>query len=120
MNAVSAIIREVLIKDQLNGYDNNKVELEETILVLAFYARKGILDRLERNNWPITMKIAVPTINKSTIQLSYALDQTVGRLYLLVNKFNMAKELDEIFNRGPLYYIVEKLVPEDVRKNLSS
>jgi hypothetical protein len=95
----------------------NHSEFSEEIMVLAYVARRGVLDRLEKYNWTMDAKISVPTIDRGQITLMYALSQTVVKLQILSVKLEMSDIVEEIMERGDAYYQLERILPKEVTEN---
>ena len=116
MNGMNVMLQEIT-RGIANSYDPHG-EFAEGLLTIAFVARRGVYDRLEKFNWPITGKIVVPTIDRAKITLAYALQQTVGKLHLIAAELDMTSEIEEIMDKGPLYHKLDNLLPEHAKKNI--
>ncbi|HSV87846.1 MAG TPA: hypothetical protein VLH61_04330 [Bacteroidales bacterium] len=93
-------------------------EFTEDALVLAYIARKGVLDRMEQYNWTMDAKIIVPTIERGRITLTYAFAQTVGKLHMIASQLEHTEMVEAIIDKGDAYYQLERNLPEQITKSL--
>ena len=114
MNGLNVMIQSITPK--LTHFD--PIEIEEEVLIMAYICRKGILDRLEQYNWPITSMITVPTIEKNRITLAYALQQTIGKVSLIADQIGLTKAVQEIFEKGKSYYEIENSLPSHIKLDI--
>ena len=114
INGMNVALQELIPKIERN-YDHS--EFSEEIMVLAYVARRGVLDRLEKFNWTMDAKISVPTIDRGQITLMYALSQTVVKLQMLSVKLEISDIVEEIMERGDAYYQLERILPKEVTES---
>lgn len=115
MNGMNVGLQSLLYKIE-NGIDDS--EITDNILSIAYIARKGVLERTEQYDWSINSKIFVPTINRTSITLMYAFDQTIGRLQLLAGRFNLTEIVNNILEKGKMFYEIEKTIDYNTIKNI--
>lgn len=101
----------------------NTVEYEPNDMAYLFAAwicRIGIIDVVEKNNWPMTYKVTV--IDKgavSTMTLFEAHAMTIGRLTAKVKGIDddeIKNAVDDILEKGNMFYTMDSKVPEDTKK----
>jgi len=107
---------EAEIRFKTDIYDN-----KEDYYVLAYMCRVGILDRIEKNNWPQSMPVFIPTglvtFRKATI--SSGLMDTVGKLKSIVEGDVWVSEcIEDILKKGNSFYEVDKMIPMEHKKNM--
>lgn len=105
----------------LNGQlerDYDPSEFTETVLMLAYIAKKGIMDRIDENKFGLTSKIYVPEISKSSIAIMFAFSQTVGKLNIIAEQLDLTDEVQNILDGGNLYYEVENILPLELKKDI--
>jgi hypothetical protein len=115
MNGLYGMLQELIPRIEEN-YDYS--EFKEDILVLSYFARKGILDRMEKYNWSMERPIYVPSIKKGNITLLYAFSQTVQKLATVASEIGYSDLYEEVLNRGEAYYEVEKILPPELAKDM--
>lgn len=87
-------------------------------LYIATYLTKiEVLDRMELYKWKGSTPIYAPMIPGVKKNLDYALNQTIGKIFLLSNELGYEKEIEEIFAKGALYTEIENNIPQNI-KNL--
>lgn len=64
------------------------IDHKDDILFITYICRVSILDRVEKNNWPLSMPIIIPTglITVKKVTLSKALEDTIGKTKALDKK----------------------------------
>ena len=115
MNGMNVMIQDLIPKIKRS---DDYSEFTEAILVLAYIARKGVLDRMEQYNWTMDAKIIVPTIDRGRITLMYAYSQTVGKLQILAEQLDLSNLVEEIMEKGDAYYQMERNLPSEITKNI--
>ena len=93
-------------------------DAESDLSFLAFIARNEILDRLDEFNWDMMSPIYIPNISNGKITITFAFQQTVGRLFNLSSELGNSDVINEILDRGKRYYELEMTIPEEARKKL--
>lgn len=88
--------------------------------IVAWVCRVGVIDVIERNNWPMTDKLFVPFNNKHVrMTLNEAYMMSVGRLSRRAG-YQEEELRDAIFNileKGELFYEVDRDMPLE-KKNI--
>ena len=102
---------------QIRMRDENS-DFSEEIMVLAYIARKGILDRIEDNDWALEAKIYIPTIQRGKMTIMYALSQTVWKLTTIADSLDLRHIVEEVFDKGELYYTLEDNLPQQLIKDI--
>ena len=110
------IMLQNLIPKTRNSYDPS--EFTEEIMVLAYIATKGVMERLDNNDWCITGKIYVPNISREKITVMYAITQTVHKLQMIASQLELSDLVEEIMEKGDAYYELERNLPTEITKNI--
>lgn len=113
MNGMNVMMQELIPKIE-RSYDHS--EFTDDILVLAFIARKGVLDRMEQYNWSMNTKIIVPTIDNGRITLMYAFSQTIGKLKMIAAQLELTELVEEVMVKGDAYYQIESNLSSEIAK----
>lgn len=109
----------VNIKQLLDNQEYVEFEPEEWLLV-SWVCRVGIIDIIERNNWPMSYKVFVPFNNKHIrMTLNEAYMMSVGRL---LNKAGyLENELEDaildVLDKGDIFFEVDRDIPQE-KKNI--
>jgi acyl CoA:acetate/3-ketoacid CoA transferase beta subunit len=111
MNAIYGMLQLVTSKASIYNRD----QYYETVITMAYIAKRGVMDRVEKNQYPLTSKIVVPLISTDYIILLGAMAETVGAIRLLAEKLLMTDDVEEVMRGGKLYYDVEKVLPDDAK-----
>jgi hypothetical protein len=96
---------------------SNKKEFSEGLLLAAFIAKKGIIDRLEKYGWTEDTKIVVPAIPGGRIKLEFALSFTMGKLAVMSSELMMSDVTQDILNGGSSYFELEKKLPDHIKND---
>jgi hypothetical protein len=115
MNGMNVMIEDLIPRIE-RSYD--KSEFTEEVLMLAYIAKKGVFDRLEKYNWTMDAKIMVPTIEKGRITLTYALMQTVGKVSMIAAEIGISEIVQEVMDGGDTYHQLENILPDQVKNNI--
>lgn len=97
--------------------ENEDEDVTEDFYVLAYLGRKEIIDRLEEYKWNMNSLIVVPNLGGRTTVVS-AMQMTISRLTLLAQENNLLEEVQEIMNKGDLYFELDKTIPDYIKKLL--
>ena len=97
MNGMYLIIQTLIPKIQKT---NNIDSFNEDVLVLAYIARKGVLDRMEKNNWAWETYIIVPSISRKVTTLFDAFAKTVGEIDHIAEQLDLTDIVNEIMEKG--------------------
>lgn len=117
-NGTFVMINELEVKIE-NNYQNNFSELEQDIFILAYLCRKEILDRMEEYNWAMASPIVVPMMSKGRLTLTFAFQQTVGRIYKFAEIIGVSDEVNEILDKGNAYFEIDRAIPNHIKNTLS-
>lgn len=90
----------------------------EEVFILAYIARKGVLDRMEKNNWPWETCVLVPSISRKVTTLFDAYAKTVGEIDHIAEQLDLTGIVNEIMEKGDAFYQLEKSIPEAAKKNI--
>jgi len=115
MNGMYLIIQTLIPKIQKT---NNIDSFNEDVLVLAYIARKGVLDRMEKNNWAWETYIIVPSISRKVTTLFDAFAKTVGEIDHIAEQLDLTDIVNEIMEKGDAFYQLERSLPESAIKNI--
>jgi len=115
MNGMYLMIQTLLPKIQkVNDIDS----FNEDVLVLAYIARKGVLDRMEKYNWAWETYIIVPSISRKATTLFDAFAKTVGEIDHIAEQLDLTEIVNEIMEKGDAYYQLERSLPESAIKDI--
>jgi hypothetical protein len=114
LNSTYIMLNELEVKIKANHEDS-----EQDSYILAYICRKEIIDRIEEYNWSMVSPIIVPMLSKRTVTLTFAFEQTVGRLQSFSEQIGVSKLVDDILEKGKSYYELERALPVQMRNNLS-
>jgi hypothetical protein len=96
----------------------NKSQFNEAFIVLAYMCRVGICDRLERQNWPLTTGVYVPSISRNNVTIFVALSKTESVVRAAGLMLGIQQDIDDVMNKRKLFYELEKHIPLDIKKKL--
>lgn len=97
-------------------------EHKETLFVLAYMCRIGLLDRIENNTWmkmevPIRIPTGLFSSRKETISTGLML--TVGKLKeIVVGDIEMGNIIESILDKQEAFYELEKILPSNFKDKL--
>lgn len=102
---------------------DNIAEYKTHLFKIAYICKIGILDRIERNSWPLNFKIIIlPTeyFGFKRIPLATALALSVGKLNQIAEyDYNIAQNINDILSgEGPFYNLLDKMITDEQRKNM--
>ncbi|WP_316636117.1 hypothetical protein [uncultured Flavobacterium sp.] len=117
MNSVSIMLA-TLKKTYENRGENET--FGENLYVIAYVARKGILDRIDEYNWSMEGSILIPSINQKNISLFEAFTKTVSHLKAISSELNFANEVESILNKEQGYYKFEDILSIEDLKQLDA
>jgi hypothetical protein len=115
MNYVSAMLIKIV-----GEYEAEKPffleEYTEEIYLLAYITRIGILDRMDKNDWPLEGPIRIPALNSSNVTLLFAYSRTVLLLKNFTSQLEISPIVEQILNKDELFYQFEKMIsPKDLK-----
>lgn len=111
-----------------NGYYQRIQQLNEKaayqdigteLIDVAFLVRVEIIDRMDIINYKMSTRIVVPMMPGNKKTLEYAYLQTVGKLVTLAESQGLKQKVEEILEKGDLFYEIERTLPIDVKKMLN-
>lgn len=117
MNSVS-----IMIATLKKTYEN-RVENEtfgENLYVIAYVARKGILDRIDEYNWSMEGPILIPSINQKNISLLEAFTKTISHLKAIASELNFLSQVESILNKEQAYYDFENILSREDLNQLNA
>jgi len=117
-NGTFVMINELEVKIE-NNHSGDFSEFEQDIFILAYLCRKEILDRMEEYRWAMASPIAVPMMSKGKLTLTFAFQQTVGRVYMLAETMGVSDEINEILDKGNAYFEIDRAIPNHIKNALS-
>lgn len=86
-------------------------EVKEEIFILAYIAHKGVVTRMDKNNWGFEALIIVPSISSSRITLGNAWAKTITKMTIMAGILDLGEDIEEINNEGYLYQTLEHIIP---------
>ena len=109
----------VNVKQLLDNQENIGFEPAEWLLV-AWVCRVGVIDVIEKNNWPMSYKVFVPFNNKHIrMTLNEAYMMSVGRL--LSKAGYLENEIEDaildVLDKGDIFFEVDRDIPQE-KKNI--
>ena len=110
----------IMLKEFLQNIEANPSQLHygDDLLTLAYIATVGINDKMEDYEISMMGKIMIPTIERGFITIAYAYQQTVGKMLLASDLLAMTEEVNEIMDKGALFYTIEKGIPQILKNNI--
>lgn len=100
-----------LLERNKNNLEQFKTQYKTDILILAYIANKGIINRLDEYNWGFEAKIMVPSISLSRITVMNAWSQTITKMNIMIALLKLENEFEEITNNGAICQILERTMP---------
>lgn len=115
MNSVA-----IMLNDLKKNYENRTEydDFKEDIYLIAYIARKGVLDRLDEYEWNMEGPILVPAIDSKNISLFYAYSKTILLIKSFSIELNLSYEVENILNKENGYYEFEQILPEQTIKQI--
>ena len=115
LNKTAVVIGKVIkfldyyAQGKLSWYDHEGIDRNRLLVLsyIAYLCRVGILDRIERNYWSMTMPISIPLglFKFKQVTLAIAMMQTVVWLKDIVVQDEVAnKMVNDILDRGRFYH----------------
>lgn len=93
--------------------ERNKLEM----MVLGYFAKKEIIDRMDKYGWELDALIIVNKISRDKITLKLAWNETLSKLHILIGLLGLQDEYDDILNNGPLTRVIEDYIERDKKIN---
>jgi hypothetical protein len=89
-------------------------DLKEGIYLVAYAARKGIVDRIDKYDWNMEGPILIPAISPNNITLDTAYANSVLLIKDLSRELNLELEVEGILEKQNFYYEFESMLPKEV------
>lgn len=118
LNSTYIMLNEIEVKIK-NSINNDFSDFEQDLYILAYLGRKQIIERIETYNWSMMSPIIVPMLSKGGVSLTFAFEQTIGRLQKFSEQIGFARIVNDILEKGKSYYEIERSIPLHMRNNLS-
>jgi hypothetical protein len=114
-DAVHQMIQEIAPK-----FDSaiDKSEFKEYFCALAYMCRAGIMDRLEKYEWPLTSEVFVPSISNKNVTIYVALTKTKYVVLTAGAMVGAMNEINEIMNKGELFHTLDRRMPVQIKSKL--
>ena len=117
LNSLFVMLNELDYKIN-NNLSVNCSAYKEEIFIVAYLAKRAVIERIKDYKWPDASPIIVPYISKSFVTLKFASNQLFDKINTLSEKMNLNEEVKNIINKGNYYYQIEKVVPELILKSI--
>ena len=104
------------VKILLDDIEYNSVTDLESFLIVAWICRVGIIDVMEKGNYPMAYRVYVSInghLTKMTYQEAYVM--SVGRLSFKVGELGDDEIKDAVFDvleKGEWFYKIDQIIPE--------
>lgn len=115
IDGLNLMIKEVTPRIE-RAYDYS--EFKEEICVLAYIARRDIIELIEDNNWSMDIKIMVSSFDERRITLISGYSQTVAQIQQIADNIGFHDIVEEIMNKGDAYYSLEKLITQELANTI--
>ncbi|MBR0502539.1 MAG: hypothetical protein IJJ77_04770 [Paludibacteraceae bacterium] len=104
------------VRSLLNLYERDN-DFAAYLCTAAWITQVGLIDTIERNNWPMQYKMMVDFDGHLTrISMAEAMLHTVRRIRMKLNDLpeEKANFINEIFEKGKAFYIVKQNLPQSI------
>lgn len=101
-----------IYQNDLNGF---RETYGKDILLLALIAHKGIIQRIDDNDFGMSFKLIIQPIGLRRITIMEAFSKTIAPLQIIVNAIGLESEYIEISESGPLCAELERIIPADLK-----
>lgn len=105
----------LMLQQLISKIENEPIEVVELYL-LAYIGRKEIIDRMDKYNWDLYGPIVIPMMPGYKKTLSYAYQQTIGKIEDISEQEYCSDEVQEILNKGEFYYELDRNIPDEMKK----
>jgi hypothetical protein len=99
-------------------YTNDYSQFKEQILLLAYFSKVGIIERMGQYNYNLQTPILIHSMETRAITLSEAYNRSVIKLEALAKELGYGIHFQNIFNEGTLYYDLKNKLPNSVTSNI--
>lgn len=108
MNRIVPMLHDLIseIEDDSSGSD-----FKEQMVVIAYFARRDIIDIVEEYGFTMDAKILVTSISSNRISLMEAFIKTVGTLQQIASQLGLSDLCEQILEKKKAYYDLEKAFP---------
>jgi hypothetical protein len=106
---------EARLERNMGNLEYFRDEVKEEIYILAYIAHKGIVTRMDKNNWGFEALIIIPSISSSRITLGNAWSKTITKMNVMTGILGLSEEIEEINNEGALYHQLENMLPSKLK-----
>jgi hypothetical protein len=117
MNSVSLML--TTFKKTYENRDENET-FGENLYIIAYVARKGILDRLDEFNWTMEGPILIPSINQNNISLFEAYTKTISQLKSISSELSFLTQVESILHKEQGYYEFENILSREDLNQLNA
>lgn len=104
------------VKVMLDNVEYNDETDMDAFLIIAWICRVGVIDVIEKNNWPMAYRLFIPINGHHTrMTLNEAYMMSVGRLSIKAGELGNNKIKDAIMNildKGEWFYKIDQQIPE--------
>lgn len=115
INKINKMIQ-VLISER--GQISDVDEFTYRVLLVAYLVRKGINDRMDKNNWPWETNIMVTSISRKVITLWIAFSKIIDDLTTLTERFELTDKMKAIMDEDDAYLEFERSISEQERRRI--
>jgi len=118
----TAISKVIKLLDEYNGKVRNGDDVytyKDDFCFIAYFCRYGILDRIEKHNWPQNgeINIVFSLFKIKKITLAEALMLTVGTLKKIVEDDSVtADRVEQILQKNSYFYEIDKMFTKEQKK----
>lgn len=112
MDKINGFLKD-LIKEKSDV--SNIYEFKSSILIVAYLIRKGVTNRIEKNDFPLEMKLMAPNISSSGVTIWFALTKILDNLYSLSDEFDLTEDVYAILKNNDAFFRIESSINENER-----
>ena len=94
------------LKDLKSQLDNNSFngDIETTLVQFAQFARREIIERMNKYNWDTSSNVVCLNIRVGKITIAKALDENLFSLYFLARKYKCEPKIKKVLFEQALIY----------------
>jgi hypothetical protein len=97
--------------DQLKLNAQSENEVIYVIYTFVYSLTRGVFDRMDSHNLPVTYKLYIPKMGWITIAEANA--RIMLKLSPYIADYNLETDVEEIMDKGTLYYKIENSLPPE-------
>ena len=105
------MLQSIILKSENEG-------IKDDLNILAYLSRKEIMDRMEKYNWSMNNRISIPSMPGDKKTLIYAFNQTIGKMTELALLNDYSEEVEEILEKGSLFFAIDESIPEHIKAKM--